>query len=110
MAGFQARLTSLLYSRTMPRPRSQTHKVTLPEPLQTWASERMAEGGYASIDEYLRHLIRHDATRAERAALEARLVQAMESSPKKRVTKKFWEETRARLEKRIAMRQNGKHP
>lgn len=88
--------------------RASTHKVTLPEPLGTWARERMQQGGFATVDEYLRHLVRTDSTRMERAALEARLLQAMDSGPPIRATKKFWSNLRAKMERRVRLQSNGK--
>ena len=55
----------------------------------------MAQRGFTSIDEYIRHLVREDNTRHERAALEARLLHAMNSGPPIRATKKFWADRRA---------------
>ena len=53
--------------------------VPVSEDLDDNIHKRMAEGGFGSIAEYLRHTVRQDLERADQAKLERLLLEGLES-------------------------------
>ena len=52
--------------------------ISLPEPLDDWVQQRVASGDYATADDFIRDLVRHDLMR--RKTLDAQL-QTLRASP-----------------------------
>ena len=51
--------------------------VTLPDGLQAFVEEQVAQGGYGTASEYLRALVRNDQMRKARERLEALLIEGL---------------------------------
>ncbi len=93
----------------MPRmSRTTAIRVSLPPMLTKWMDERLAEGGFESHEEYIRHLIRKEASRREQEALESRLLQAIDSGPATPMTKSDWNAIKNRIRRRAAASTNGR--
>lgn len=84
--------------------RTTAIRVSLPPMLTKWMDERLAEGGFESHEEYIRHLIRKEASRREQDALESRLLQALDSGPGTPMTKSDWNAIKGRIRRRPAAR------
>jgi len=82
---------------------SRTLSIALPQALEAYVEERVAEGGYRSPEDYLRALIREDQERRVRGALEKLLLEGLESEPEP-VTPEYLAELRREAEERIARR------
>lgn len=57
-------------------PEFATMTVSLPKPLRRFVAQRVDEGGFGSVSDYIRELIRRDQRDAQRAAFERTLADA----------------------------------
>jgi antitoxin ParD1/3/4 len=73
-----------------------TVKYDVPETLQQFVLERVTEGGYGSVSEYVGELIRSDQIQKERSRLEAEVLKGIRS-PKAPMTEADWANLRARI-------------
>ena len=78
--------------------------ISLPENLKGFVDARVKSGGYSSVSEYVRDLVREDQKRQTQEHLEALLLEATRSSPGRELTKADWETLRSELTKRLAKR------
>lgn len=75
--------------------------ISLPESTKAWLDEQVAKGGYGTVSEYFRQLLREEQKRQLREEIDARLLAALDSGEATRVTPEFWAERRRELERRI---------
>ena len=73
--------------------------IELSESLREFVEDRVAEGGYDSVDEYVHDLIRADKVRAT-GRLEAEILKGIESGPPTPLTRQDWDELRSRIRSR----------
>ena len=73
-----------------------TMNISLPESLRSFVEEAVQTGGYSSVSEYMRELVRQ--AKAERD-LEDRLLSALDSSDLGPVGPEFFEDLKARAKK-----------
>ena len=73
--------------------------ISLPESMKDWVDQQVATGGYGTISEFFRHLIRESQKRQKREEIDVKLLQALESGEPVMVDPKYWEEKRRRLTK-----------
>jgi antitoxin ParD1/3/4 len=78
--------------------------ISLPESMRAWVEEIVKKHGYGTASEYFRELVRQDQQRREREAVEARLLEALDSGPMAEMTKADWEHIRREVRERIARR------
>jgi antitoxin ParD1/3/4 len=72
--------------------------VSLPGSMRKWVVEQVSEGGYGTVSEYIRDLVR-DAQRGQvRAETEKLLVDSL-TSPSSEMTDSDWSDLRARARK-----------
>jgi antitoxin ParD1/3/4 len=76
-----------------------TMNFAVPEGLQDFVLERVAEGRYGSVTAYVGELIRADQIQKERARLEAEVIKGIDS-PKAPMTDKDWADIRAEVHRR----------
>lgn len=76
--------------------------ISLPDEMKTFVDNQIAKGGFSTVSEYVRDLIRQDQKRAAQAKLEALLLEGISSGEPIEATPEFWKERRAELERRIA--------
>jgi antitoxin ParD1/3/4 len=74
--------------------------VSLPESLKTYVEEQVNDGGYGTVSEYLRELIREDKKRKAQERLETLLLEGLESGDPIPVTPEFWKELWMRVDAR----------
>jgi antitoxin ParD1/3/4 len=74
----------------------QTMNISLPDPLKLYVEEQVSSGGYSSVSEYVRELVRADQKRKAREGLEDVLLEALKSEPEV-VTPEWWAELRKRV-------------
>jgi antitoxin ParD1/3/4 len=82
----------------------ETMNISLPENLKGFVDARVKAGGYSSVSEYVRDLVREDQKRHTQEHLEALLLDATRSGPGRAFAKKDWEALRRELARRIAKR------
>ena len=80
-----------------------TMNISLPDPLRAFIEERVAEGGYGTVSEYFRELIRADQKRRAEERLEQLLLEGLDS-PTTPLTKKDIEAIKQRGLVRIKQR------
>lgn len=74
--------------------------ISLPEPLRAFVDSQVAEGRYASPDEYIQQLIREDAKRKTREKVDALLIEGLSSGEPVPVTPEYWEAKERQLTER----------
>ena len=83
-------------SMTSDPKRVTTMNVSLSEALRAFVDGRVSEAGFSSVSEYVRELIRQDQREAARAALEARLLAALET-PSTEMSDEDWADLKAQV-------------
>lgn len=79
-----------------------TMNVALPESMKSYVRERVAEGGYGSVSEYVRDLIRADQRRRAEERVDALLLQGLDSGEPIGATPEYWEKKKQRLAARLS--------
>ncbi len=77
-----------------------TLNISLPEPLRAFVDTQVAEGRYATPDEYIQQLIRDDAKRRTRDKVDALLLEGLTSGEPLSVTPEYWEAKERQLAER----------
>jgi len=85
----------------------ETMNIALPESLKTFVQERVADGGYSSVSEYVRELIRADQKQRMEERIDSLLLEGLNSGAPVEVTPEYWEAKKRRLAERLA-KANGK--
>jgi len=83
-----------------------TLNISLPDPMRAYVEEQAQAGGYSTVSEYLRALIREDQKRKAQERLEALLLEGLESGDASALTSKDWEEVRRQVRKRLGERRD----
>jgi antitoxin ParD1/3/4 len=78
-----------------------TMNIALPESMKTFVQERVTEGGYSSVSEYVRDLIRADLKRRAEERIDAILLEGLDSGRPIPVTPEYWEEKKRKLTERL---------
>ena len=82
----------------------QTMNISLPDPLKQYVEEQVSQGGYSSVSEYVRELVRADQKRKAREQLEDVLSAALQTEVQE-VTPAMWEDLRQNLRARAKARE-----
>lgn len=78
-----------------------TMNIALPESMKHYVQERVSDGGYSSVSEYVRELIRADQKRKAEERIDALLLEGLDSGEPIPVTKEYWEEKKRKLTERL---------
>jgi antitoxin ParD1/3/4 len=70
----------------------QVSELMLPESLERFVEQEVAEGGYESADRYIRHLISAEHKRKAKERLEALMEEGLNSGEPVEVTPEWWAE------------------
>lgn len=81
-----------------------TMNISLPDPLRIFVEERVSAGGYSTVSEYFRELVRLDQKRQAEERLELLLVEGLNSGPAKPLTKADLDEVKRVVRQRIVDR------
>ena len=84
-----------------------TMNIALPEPMKSFVQEQVAKGGYSSVSEYVRQLIRADQQEKARRALEDEVLRGLDSGDGLTLTKSDWTAIRNEVKRRQAGRSKG---
>ena len=76
-------------------PEETRYSIPIPVELDNAVRQRMKHGGFNSLSEYVRNAIRSDVERAKQAALEEKLLRAVERGKFKEAGPEFWDGLRA---------------
>jgi antitoxin ParD1/3/4 len=69
--------------------------------MKAWIDKQIAQGGYGTVSEYFRQLLREEQKRQLREEIDAKLLAALDSGQPIPATPEFWDERRQELEQRI---------
>jgi antitoxin ParD1/3/4 len=79
----------------------ETMNIALPDAMKHFVHARVAEGGYSSVSEYVRELIRADQRRKAEERIDALLLDGLDSGPPIPVTPEYWEQKKRKLTERL---------
>ena len=79
----------------------ETMNIALPESMKHFVQERVSQGGYSSVSEYVRELIRADQKRKVEERIDALLLEGLDSGEPIPVTTAYWEEKKRKLTERL---------
>ena len=85
-------------------PESVAINVSLPSTMRSWVEQVVSTGGYGSVSEYVRELIRADQKRRAQERLEGLLIEGLERGPGVPATPELWANRRADLLNRLQKR------
>jgi antitoxin ParD1/3/4 len=84
-----------------------TMNVSLPEALEDYVQERVAQGAFSDPSDYIRTLIREDRKRQAEERLEALLLEGLDSGDTAPLDAAEWERIRQEVRERIGAK---RHP
>jgi antitoxin ParD1/3/4 len=84
----------------------ETMNIALPESMKHFVQERVTAGGYSSVSEYIRELIRADQKRNAQERIDTLLLDGLDSGKPVAVTPEYWEEKKRRLSERLGKAAN----
>ena len=82
--------------------------ISLPTNQRQFVEHKVSKGGYSTVSEYFRELVRQDEQREAEARLESLLLQALESGEPTPMTKSDWDDVRKEVRRRAEQRRKGK--
>ncbi|MGD0899467.1 MAG: type II toxin-antitoxin system ParD family antitoxin [Thermoguttaceae bacterium] len=82
----------------------ETMNIAMPSILKDFVQRRVGEGGYGSVSEYVRELIRLDHRRVAQGVLETELLHGLASGAPAKMTKAEWARLRREVGKRVPSR------
>lgn len=74
----------------------QTMNISLPDQLKHFVETQVSGGGYSSVSEYVRELVRADQKHKAKEQLETVLLEALQSEPET-VTPEWWAKLRQEI-------------
>ncbi len=80
----------------------ETMNIALPDSMKQFVQERVSQGGYSSVSEYVRELIRADQKRRAEERIDALLLEGLDSGTPIPVTQEYWDEKKRRLTERLS--------
>lgn len=75
--------------------------ISLPDAMQAYVEEQVANGSYSTISEYFRELVRQDRERKAQERLEALLLEGLASGQETPITAQDWQDIRQAVRERI---------
>jgi antitoxin ParD1/3/4 len=78
--------------------------ISLPDPLRVFVEECVSQGGYSTISEYFRELVRAEQKRKAEEKLQTLLLEGVNSGPTKPLTKHEIDEIRRVVRQRALAR------
>jgi antitoxin ParD1/3/4 len=79
----------------------ETMNVALPKSMKVFVHQRAAEGGYSSVSEYVRELIRADQKRWIEERIDALLLDGHNGGDPVELTAEYWEQKKRTLVERL---------
>jgi antitoxin ParD1/3/4 len=79
-----------------------TLNISLPESMRDFVTQQVAQGGYSTVSEYVRQLIREEQKQSAQKKIEALLLEGLDSGEPKEMTAEDWKELERRIWQRHA--------
>jgi antitoxin ParD1/3/4 len=83
---------------------TKTIHISLPDPLKEYMDERVTEGNYSTLSDYVRVLVREDQKRHAEERLEKLLLEGLESGRGAALGSKEWKQFKKRVLSRAKAR------
>jgi antitoxin ParD1/3/4 len=80
--------------------------ISLPEQMKAYVEEQVSKGGYGTVSEFVRDLIRQDQKRKAKEKVETLLLEGLESGSPTSMSAQDWENIREAVRERIAQSQD----
>ncbi len=81
-----------------------TVNISLPDTMRTYVEEETKNGGYSSVSEYMRALIREDQRRKTQERIENQLLEGLRSGEAQQLDSAQWESLRRQVQRRLGER------
>ena len=78
-----------------------TLNISLPESMREFIDRQIAQCGYSTASEYIRHLIRQDQEKAEKKQIEKLLLEGLNSGESVEITDDWWSQKLTELMERL---------
>lgn len=75
--------------------------ISLPDTMRAYVEEQVAQGGYSSVSEYFRELVRQDQKHRAKERLETMLLEGLNSGDATEITAQNWEDMRQTIRERM---------
>ena len=79
--------------------------ISLPDTMRDYIEQQVAQGGYSSVSEYFRELVRQDQKQRAKEQLETMLLEGLNSGEATEMTAQEWEDIRQAVRDKINKRQ-----
>ncbi len=79
--------------------------ISLPDVMRTYVEEQVASGGYSTVSEYFRELVRQDQKRKAEERLQTLLLEGLNSGNATPLTDQDWDDIRQAVRKKISQQQ-----
>ncbi len=80
----------------------ETMNIALPESMKHFVQQQVTEGGYSSVSEYVRDLIRAAQKRKAEERIDTMLLDGLDSGQPIAISAEYWEEKKRRLTERLS--------
>ncbi|MEH2228310.1 MAG: type II toxin-antitoxin system ParD family antitoxin [Nostoc sp.] len=80
--------------------------ISLPDTMRTYIEKQVAQGGYSSVSEYFRELVRQDQKQRAKERLETMLLEGLNSGNATEMTVQDWEDIRQTIRERMNKHQD----
>jgi antitoxin ParD1/3/4 len=77
-----------------------TLNISLPDSMRNFIEGKVAQGGYSTVSEYIRQLVREDQKRASQERLEALLLEGLDSGSPIEAIEEWWKQKWAKLQEK----------
>ena len=81
-----------------------TMNISLPDAMKAFVEQQVQSGGFGTVSEYVRDLVRRDQKERAQDRLEALLLEGLEGGPGEPVTPEFWNNLRREIQERRSNR------
>ena len=75
-----------------------TMNISLPDVMKAFVDEQVRSGGFGTVSEYVRDLVRRDRKERAQDRLAVLLLEGLESGPGEPVSPEFWEKRRCEIQ------------
>jgi antitoxin ParD1/3/4 len=82
-----------------------TVNISLPESMKAYIDEQVSTGGYGTVSEFFRDLVRQDQKRKAKESLETLLLEGLDSGASTPMSSQDWEDIRRAVQGKIAQQQ-----
>ena len=79
--------------------------ISLPDTMRAYVEQLVAQGGYSSVSEYFRELVRQDQKQRAKEQLQTMLLEGLNSGEATEMTAQEWEDIRQAVRDKINNRQ-----